>query len=258
MSHPKRILTVDQGNSCLKLTLFEDSVVKDRLLVPGKSVSSLADALRRFSPDGGIVCSTSDNLEALKTEWRRLTSAPLLAVGRELKMPVDFSAYKSDSLGLDRLALMAGASLLYPGVSVLVIDFGTALTCDLVDKEGKFVGGNISPGLDMRFKALNNFMAALPLVEKREDCPRWGRDTVSAIQAGVRWGIIAEAVEAVSDAAGEQDARLCLLTGGDAPLFYPPVKDIVSNKIGKHIDVALVADLLAFGLLYIYNLNENS
>ena len=99
--------------------------------------------------------------------------------------------YKTpETLGNDRIAAVAGASFLYPNKNVLVIDAGTAITFDLIDEKNRYIGGTISPGLSMRFQALNHYTANLPLLDKTDNSKLTGQNTREAITNGVQNGMI--------------------------------------------------------------------
>ena len=127
-----------------------------------------------------------------------------------------------DRLGADRLAAGVGAVTRYPGEELLVIDFGTAITFDCISKEKQFLGGNISLGMQMRFKALHQFTQGLPLIAlvEGEAIPDYGIDTRGNITAGVVQGIIHEIEGYI---AKNQDKKI-ILTGGDAIFFAKLLK----------------------------------
>jgi len=131
--------------------------------------------------------------------------------------------YKTpDRLGADRLAAAVGAVSLYPGADLLVIDFGTAITFDYISKEGEFMGGNISLGMQMRFRALHHFTQGLPSIElvPDEEIPDYGIDTRGNITAGVVQGIVHELEGYIYR---NQDKTI-IFTGGDAIFFAKRLK----------------------------------
>ncbi|NCD70431.1 type III pantothenate kinase [Mucilaginibacter agri] len=120
------------------------------------------------------------------------------------------------TLGLDRLAAVAGAVDLYPGAGNLVIDAGTCITYDYVDAGKNYAGGSISPGLNMRYKAMHNYTDGLPLVNKNEAFDNnYGDDTVSAMVSGVQNGIKYEVEGFVKSYQKQQPNLNIILTGGD-------------------------------------------
>ena len=109
-----------------------------------------------------------------------------------MQLPVDISYDTPKTLGKDRVAAVVAANYLKPNKNVLVIDAGTAITYDVIESSGIFIGGNISPGMTTRFRALNQFTKRLPMVTEREDIPILGTSTETAILGGVVNGIIYE------------------------------------------------------------------
>lgn len=107
-------------------------------------------------------------------------------------LPITIQYETPETLGQDRIAAAVGANYLQPGKNILVIDAGTAITYELMDHQGIYRGGNISPGMSTRFKALNHYTNKLPLVEEKEEIPLLGTTTETAIQAGVVNGIVYE------------------------------------------------------------------
>jgi type III pantothenate kinase len=135
-----------------------------------------------------------------------------------------------------------------PGEAVLVADAGTAVTVDLV-ADGHFRGGNISPGLKLRFRSLNAFTSRLPLVGAEGELPVWGHDTTTAIRAGVVRGLVAELRAAFEAAAAGHDALRMTLTGGDAEILAP-----LLSQAG--VPVSVDSQAVGRGLVRIFEYNK--
>jgi type III pantothenate kinase len=149
----------------------------------------------------------------------------LLSMDLPLPLIVD---YKTPlTLGKDRIAAAAGAAAIYPGHPVLIIDAGTAITFDLITEDAHFIGGNISPGLSMRFKALNSFTDDLPLATPANELPLLGNSTLEAIQAGVQLGITYEIDAYINSLANNFDRLRVILTGGDSSYFVKNLKNTI-------------------------------
>lgn len=162
------------------------------------------------------------------------------------KLPFN-SLYKTPStLGKDRIAAIAGASYLYPNKNVLVADAGTCLKLDMLDKEGQYHGGSISPGLYMRYKALNHYTGKLPEVQHREWNMAWGQSTEESILCGVQHGYAAEFNGRVEEFAEKWTDLMVVITGGDA------------DFLGKTSKMKIFAEpiLVHYGLLNCLILNE--
>ncbi len=128
---------------------------------------------------------------------------------------------------MDRLAGAVGANYLFPGRNLIIIDIGTAITYDFVNNKNQFLGGNISPGPHIRFKALNNYTAKLPLVDL--DTPKRfiGQNTREAILNGVVYGIFAEIKGIINEAKKKFDSITPVLTGGYAVFFGKMFKNYI-------------------------------
>jgi type III pantothenate kinase len=128
--------------------------------------------------------------------------------------PVSIQYHTPHALGKDRLAAAVGATYLQPGKNILIIDAGTAITYELIEVPGVYLGGNISPGMTTRFKALNRFTSKLPLVQEEEEIPLIGYNTQTAIQAGVVHGIVYEMDGYIHNLRQKYPDLLVFLTGG--------------------------------------------
>ncbi|MCD8193274.1 MAG: type III pantothenate kinase, partial [Tannerellaceae bacterium] len=135
------------------------------------------------------------------------------------------------TLGKDRLAAAVGANYLQPGKDLLIIDAGTAITYEVVEAAGIYTGGNISPGMTTRFRALNHFTEKLPLVAEKEDIPPIGYNTETAIQAGVVNGIIYEMDGYINDLRVKYPGLLVFLTGGHSFYFERRLKNSIFADI---------------------------
>jgi len=145
----------------------------------------------------------------------------------ETPIPVN-NLYKTpETLGKDRLAAVVGAYSLFPGKDILVIDAGTALTIDFVDKEGNYHGGIISPGLNMRFRALHEYTKKLPFLSQTDEFEIIGDSTVSAITSGVQNGIIFEVDSYINQFVKKYPQLVTILTGGDVNFFVDKIKKYI-------------------------------
>jgi type III pantothenate kinase len=134
-------------------------------------------------------------------------------------LPIENLYQTPETLGKDRLAAAVGANELFPNQNLLVIDAGTAITYDLVSDRNQFIGGNISPGLEMRFKALNQFTGKLPLVNYSDEFQPIGRNTTEAIRAGVQNGILFEMAQTIDFFNRNYQNLQIIMTGGDSYFF---------------------------------------
>lgn len=221
-------LTIDEGNTSTKLALWDaDNIVESASYNSGweEAVKIFMDG--RDCADMAILCSVRDcDLTAAKRLLSTYATKPLiLSLCQPMSMPLGISLYKTpDTLGADRIAAAAGARTLFPGQNLLVADIGTAVTYDIVFDDGNFGGGNITPGIDMRLKALNVFTERLPSVSAEGDIPPFGYDTATAMRAGAVRGVAAE-TEYFTHLYTKSDAPVKLiLTGGGASTVAPFLK----------------------------------
>lgn len=215
-------LTIDQGNSSAKLALWDESgrLVEtiSRMRFVSRDVPAVAPGV---DIDTVIYCTVSRRPPAIMYALeRRARRAIEFSVDTPIPLAVDYRT--PATLGLDRLAAAIGAYGLADcrGKELLVVDVGTAITYDRVTSDGRYIGGNIAPGIFMRLKALNHYTARLPLIDPREHRRPavWGDDTRSALLAGAVRGVTAE-LEYYHREIG--DNALVVLTGGDAETVAP-------------------------------------
>jgi type III pantothenate kinase len=146
-------------------------------------------------------------------------------------VPVNIQYQTPKTLGKDRLAAVVGANYLKPRENILIIDAGTAITYELLEAAGVYLGGNISPGMTTRFKALNNCTSRLPFIQEEEDIPQIGYNTKTAIQAGVVNGIVYEMDGCIEDLRQKYPDLLVFLTGGHSFYFERRLKNTIFADI---------------------------
>lgn len=222
-------LFIDHGNTAVKgritdeefRPLFEFSASAEGLLKLG------AEIKERFSVQGGLYSSVGNLSPELKKSFEE-------GLGLKAFDPLSPSPLKTDyrtpeTLGPDRFAAAVGAYSLFPGRNILILDFGTCLKIDFVDSEGVFRGGAISPGLDMRYKALHTFTAKLPLLSRPERFPDFlsGKSTPDSLHAGATLGLLAEAEGIIRRYEETVDRINVVLTGGDAYFFDGHLKNAI-------------------------------
>jgi type III pantothenate kinase len=231
-------LTVDIGNSAVKAALWDG----------GRLVRTVESGEWKVeSYDRAIVVSTREAVSAeIEAEIRRRAGF-FIKFDYTTPVPVKNLYATPATLGADRLAGAVGAHALFSNRTMLVVDFGTAITYDVVTAVGEFLGGSISPGAGIRFRALHEFTEALPLCGLPREVEFPGRDTRTAIENGVATGIVAE-VERYIAAAGEKfPGAGVIFTGGDADYFAGRVK----------IPTFAVPELVLRGLNAILEYNAN-
>ena len=200
---------------------------------------------------------TVDHLKMLKDEHPQLTQAILSSVkpvddeilkylsenfdvfielDHQTELPIENLYQTPETLGKDRLAAAVGANELFPDQNLLIIDAGTAITYDLVSEKNQFVGGNISPGLQMRFKALNHFTGKLPLVSYSDEFQTIGKNTTDAIRSGVQNGILYEIAQTIELFNKNYQNLQIVMTGGDSIFFDKKL----NYSIFVHFNITLI------------------
>lgn len=206
-------LIIDIGNTIAKLAVFDEGNLLEVKYSSNKTLSDLKDFCNKYRIGKCIVSTVVD----LSEEARRaigIVDVPVLFMNSNIKLPVNNKYSTPKTLGSDRIAAVVGANGYYPNRNILVIDAGTCITYDFIDSSNNYLGGNISPGLDMRLKALNFYTSRLPLVDKNGVCPEIGYDTETAIRAGVTKGIQLEMEGYIIEMQRKYPDLFVFLTGG--------------------------------------------
>lgn len=211
-------LALDFGNTFAKAGFFDGEELKEVTNIQLDDLSALVDERQ---PDHIIISSVSESLSHIKA---KLTGKNLVVLKHNMPLPFKIDYKTPETLGLDRIAAVAGAQQIFPDTNCLVIDTGTCFTYDLIDKSGTYHGGGISPGIRMRFQALHNFTANLPLIEFEEDSPLIGQSTKDSILSGVVNGTIAEITEIIGMYSDKFADLRIIICGGDAKFFENRLK----------------------------------
>lgn len=216
------ILALDIGNHTIKAGIFKDGQLNNRYTL---SDTDELTAITNGNTFDHVVLSTvrTQDLSFFTTHFEKV-----LVLDNSVTLPFVNRYQTPETLGSDRLAGVAGAQAMAPGKNCLVIDAGTAITCDLITEKGEYLGGAISPGLMMRFQALNTFTEKLPLITTFvADEPLVGTTTPEALRSGVLNGTQAEMNGIIEKYRAAFPKLQVFLTGGDAKYFEsklnPPI-----------------------------------
>jgi type III pantothenate kinase len=215
-------LIIDQGNSAAKVALFDENTLVKIFHTEDLTEVFLFNIVQEFQPQTGILCS----VKAFKSYPCLHMLKAVYTLNHELPLPITIDYQTPQTLGMDRIAAAAGAVAQKPAVNRLVIDIGTAITIDYVSAEGVYRGGNISPGPELRFKALHQFTDRLPLIHEQGDVPPLGYNTETAIRSGVMEGIVRELDSYIEEYRKNQDIS-AFLTGGYAFYFERKLKNAI-------------------------------
>lgn len=212
-----KTLCLDFGNTRLKYALFAGEELTASETLPDDSDATLSGILARHAPERAILSSVIrhnpgvDTLLASTCRFHRLS--------HETRIPFTVAVGKPETMGADRLALASAAVRFFPKRNNLVIGLGSAITYNFINPFHQFLGGGISPGMEMRFRSLHEHTALLPLVQKDWNFPLIGYDTRTNILSGVVLGMAGE-IDGIVRAYEERYADLnVVLTGGDNGYF---------------------------------------
>jgi type III pantothenate kinase len=207
-------LCLDFGNTRLKCGVFSDGKFIREIVLENDDPQTIRELADQNHADYSILSSVINHQISTEEILREKTSFHKL--DHLSKFPVTTPVGKPDTIGADRLALVAAAVDLFPGKNNLVIGLGSAVTYNFVNKYNEFLGGGISPGMEMRFKSLHEFTARLPLVKADWNFPLVGYDTRTNILSGVIIGMAKE-IDGTIDAYAEKYGNFnVLLSGGDS------------------------------------------
>ena len=218
-------LCFDFGNTRLKCAVFEEKELKDVLVLDDDSERTINALIEKYHPGKSLLSSVIDHNPVIETILSENTKFHKL--DHNSKIPITTPVGKPETIGADRLGLVVAAADLFPGKNNLVIGLGTAITYNFINKYNEFLGGGISPGMELRFKSLQTYTAKLPLIEKDWNFPLVGYDTRTNILSGVMLGMAKE-IDGMIDAYAEKYGNFnVLLTGGDAPFFVYHLKNMI-------------------------------
>ncbi|GAB7086389.1 type III pantothenate kinase [Marinifilum fragile] len=238
-------LIIDIGNTKIKASIFLKEELNTTKASEKVDVEFAKELLYEFPTIEKVIISSVREYPDKLINFLKTRIQHVFFFDSKLPIPVENLYESKNTLGYDRLAACIGAYAMYPNQNILVIDAGTAITFDFLNKKGQYIGGCISLGLSMRYKALNHFTKKLPLLSVNEDYPLIGKNTNEAITGGVQNGIVFE-IDSYINQLKEKHADLkVILTGGDAPFLY---KSISSTSI-------LESNVLAIGLNRILEFN---
>lgn len=212
-------LIIDIGNTLIKIAIYKGKEIVWKDTISMVKLSVFQDLFSKYKIESCIISCVGDIDSALIDFLNAETS--LLILDHSTALPFKNLYSTPRTLGRDRLAAIAAASINYPSTDVLIIDAGTCITYDFINEDNEYLGGGISPGLLMRFKALNTFTSKLPLVNLEEySLPELiGGNTTNSILSGVVRGFIKEIEGNISDYMSLYKQLKIIVTGGDHKYF---------------------------------------
>ncbi|MGH1336252.1 MAG: type III pantothenate kinase [Aureispira sp.] len=217
-------LCLDIGNTQLKLGYYkEEGALQELVIVPTWQAANLERRLTDWNIKRAIISSVqAEDEELLAYLKARLEEVYILSTTLPLPIVIDYATPRT--LGNDRLAVAVAAAALYPQQAALIVDAGTCITYDFVTAEGRYLGGSILPGVAMRFQAMHEFTAKLPLVERANLTTFIGDSTKTSLQTGVLYGVLHELEGFAAQYRQQFGSIIVLVTGGSLPHFESQLK----------------------------------
>ncbi len=219
-------LVIDIGNTLVKAAVFDGDELIEVQYYQQVTHVELQVLLSKYPVKRAIISTVRGSAEA----WFGILEQQVKVIyfNRSMAQGIKNHYGTPQTLGLDRLAAVLGARHLFPADDNLVIDAGTCITYDGVDASANYYGGSISPGLNMRYKALQHYTAVLPLVEADADFTGYyGNNTINAIRSGVQNGLRYE-IEGFIQSYQQQARHLnIILTGGDSVFLDTVLKNSI-------------------------------
>ena len=213
-------IVIDSGNTHTKIGIFHGNVLKQTTIL--KKFSEVVDFANKCHPDDVIVSTVKFKPDQFKNGL--LNTGKLILLDHQTPIPIKNTYLTPETLGMDRLASVVGAWHLYPDRPSLVIDAGACTTFDVINDIGEYLGGSISPGIDIRLQSMYQFTENLPKVEKDGFFNTPGRTTEEAIKSGAIDGAISEAEGFIQRYHKIFNNMVVILTGGQYKLFESKIK----------------------------------
>lgn len=219
----KSTLCLDFGNTRRKAAIFENGEIISEPQINEGDVEDISAVLDRYKPQFSILSSVISHDPAIESILEEQTTFHKVShhTIHDFTTPVG----KPETIGSDRLALAAAAIHFYPGKNNLIIALGSCITYNFINQYNQFLGGSISPGRNMRFKAMNEFTDKLPLATFSEFFPLVGYDTLTNLQSGVVLGMASEIDGIINKYAEKYVNFNVVLTGGDCAYFATQLKN---------------------------------
>jgi type III pantothenate kinase len=221
------LLAVDIGNTKIKAAVFEGTALQEKFIfTQDSSLDEVVKILKKYPDVTHSIMSVVGKEDNELLVWLQ-SNTKLTAVNHTLAFPFINKYATPVTLGIDRMVLAAGAVLQYPNVHRLVIDAGTCITYDFTDSQNQYLGGAISPGLQLRYNAMHTFTAKLPLLYPEMPQNYIGDSTKASMHSGVVNGLLHEVEGFVAQYNEEYQDVTVILTGGDAEFLAKRLKNTI-------------------------------
>ncbi len=229
-------ISIDIGNTRYKAGFFEENNLMETLETKEENnfFSFIDNLLEKYSIENIILASVRADLTDFLSKSPQDKLKNIFLLSPDLPVPLKNHYQTPKTLGTDRIAGMCGAKAIFPTQNCLVIDIGTCITYDLIDKNDNFFGGTISPGVRMRLRAMHEFTQKLPLLEwnskdfSQNNLPNiQGSSTKDAILSGAINGMMLEIQGIIHHFERLYEDLHIILCGGDAFYFEKSLKGTI-------------------------------
>jgi type III pantothenate kinase len=237
------VIVIDSGNTFTKIGQFDNG--KLNKIYNNESIAEVLQTIRKLNPTKIVAGSVNFSIDRIK---EHIADIPIYSIDNVTPVPFNLNYKTPDTLGIDRKAVITYAWDIKPKENILVIDAGTCITYDFISKDGVYMGGGISPGLEMRFRSLHEYTANLPEVSFQEKAFLIGDSTRNSILSGVINGTIAEIKGIIKRYEKKFDNLTIFMSGGSAIFFESKIKR----------SIFAIPNMGLLGLFCIYEYNNRS
>lgn len=235
-------LCIDIGNTRTKIGIFRGDEMANILTFDDINAIDLSEIISSYKIKASIISSTIDLPSSFTNSLKNI---PNLILDQHTKLPFTNLYHSQNTLGKDRMALIAAAHARYPGENNLVIGCGTCITFNFINDKNEFLGGSIHPGLKMRLKAMHTFTGKLPLVELKDNAALIAADTASNMLSGTLFAAAKEIDGMIDEYLVKFPQMNAIITGGDAGLLVYRLKN----------EIFAIPDFTVIGLNHILEYN---
>ena len=219
-------LIIDVGNTRIKTAVYQnDSLLELVVFDKKRIISEVKKIVKKYEIFKGIISSVA-TISKFKMDKLR-TILPIIELSHTTKVPFKNNYKTPKTLGVDRIALVSAAAQQFPKENVLIIDAGTCITFDFLTNKNQYLGGAISPGIKMRYKALNTFTSKLPLLQNKEPEQLIGNSTSTSIHSGIVNGVCNEIDGVINQYKKQFYDLTVVLTGGDTNFLAKQLKSSI-------------------------------
>ena len=228
-------LIIDIGNTLVKYAVFNNDQLVEILKTSEIETGKVNTLIKEFDIKNVIISSVRKEMN-----WN--LDVEVIHLSHKTSLPINLNYKTPETLGKDRIANIVAVSEEYPNKNAVVIDAGTCITYDFINKNKEYLGGRIAPGLEMRYKSLNEFTELLPKLSVSGESKFIGDDTDSSIFSGVEQGVLSEVDSLISVFRKENEDLIVVVTGGDTFFFENALKNSIfadQNLVLKGLNIIL-------------------